>query len=117
MNEIAHPRSTTRARARIAQIRQELAAIELLCSGTLLKRMKTCGSPNCRCAHDPRARHGPYYEWGHMHAGKLVHRRVSAAQAEVLRQAIANYRRLKKLLRRWETETERLIDATGNHAP
>jgi hypothetical protein len=117
MNEIAHPRSTTRTRARIAQIRQELAAIELLCSGTLLKRMKTCGSPNCRCAHDPRARHAPYYEWGHMHAGKLVHRRVSAVQAEVLRQAIANYRRLKKLLRRWETETERLIDATGKHAP
>lgn len=117
MNQIIQPRNAVRARERIARIREELAAIELLCSGTLLKRMKTCGSPNCRCAHDPRARHGPYYEWGHMHAGKLVHRRVSAEQAEVLRQAIANYRRLKKLLRGWETETERLIDATGNQEP
>ena len=108
-------KNTARARARIAQIRQELSAIELLCSGTLLKRMKTCGSASCRCAHDPTARHGPYYEWGHMQAGKLVHRVVSAEQAEVLRQAIANHRRLKKLLRGWEAETERLIDAARSH--
>jgi hypothetical protein len=117
MSKITPPRRAERARERIAQIRQELSAIELLCSGTLLKRMKTCGSPSCRCAHDPSARHGPYYEWGHMHAGKLVHRVVSAQQAEVLRQAIANYRRLKKLLRGWETETERLIDAAASHTP
>lgn len=116
MPKIIRPTNPARARARITQIRQELSAIELLCSGTLLKRMKTFGSPSCRCAHDPAARHGPYYEWGHMHAGKLVHRVVSVEQAEVLRQAIANYRRLKKLLRGWETETERLIDAAGSQA-
>ena len=99
------------ARQHITQIRQELAAIDLLCSGTLLKRMKTCGSPACRCARDPAARHGPYYEWGHMRAGKLVHRLVSAEQAHLLQRAITNYRRLKKLLRHWEAETEHLIDA------
>src|SRR5438445_9296763 len=105
------------ARERIAQIRQDLERIDVLCSGTLLKRMKTCGSATCRCAHDPTARHGPYYEWGHMRAGKLVHRVVSPEQAEVLRQAIANYRRLKKLLRGWETETERLLDAVEAQTP
>ena len=114
MPKPTRPQNTERARARIAQIREELSAIELLCSGTLLKRMKSCGSPNCRCAHDPSARHGPYYEWGHMQAGKLVHRVVSAEQAEVLQQAITNYRRLKKLLRGWEAETEHLIDAVGS---
>ena len=113
MSKITRPRNAERARERIAQIRQELTAMDLLCSGTLLKRMKTCGSATCHCAHDPNARHGPYYEWGHMHAGKLVHRLVSAEQAEVLRQAIANYRRLRKLLRGWETETERLIDTAA----
>lgn len=117
MTKITRPRGASRARERIAQIRQELGAIELLCSGTLQKRMKTCGKAACRCAHDPNARHGPYYEWGHMHAGKLVHRVVSAEQAEVLREAIANYRRLKKLLLGWETETERLIDAAASQTP
>lgn len=46
-----------------------------------------------------------------MRAGKLVHRLVSPEQAELLGQAINNYRRLKKLLRSWEAESERLIDA------
>ena len=45
-----------------------------------------------------------------MKGGRLVHRLVSAEQAQLLRRAIANYRRLKKLLRFWEAETERLID-------
>jgi hypothetical protein len=106
----------TRARTRIEAIRAELAALDGVCSGTLLKRMKTCGSPNCRCARDPTARHGPYYEWGHMRAGKLVHRLVSPEQAALLRQAIGNYRKLKKLLRAWESETERLIDAAAHRS-
>jgi hypothetical protein len=114
MRKASRPQNIERAHARIAQIHQELASIELLCTGTLIKRMKSCGSPSCRCAHDPAARHGPYYEWGHMQAGKLVHRVVSAEQAEVLQGAIANYRKLKKLLRGWEAETERLIDATAS---
>jgi hypothetical protein len=50
-----------------------------------------------------------------MKAGKLVHRIVSAEQAELLLRAIANYRRFKKLLRAWETETERLMDAVALH--
>ena len=46
-----------------------------------------------------------------MRGGRLVHRQVSAEHAAALREAIANYRRVKKLLRDWEIETERLIDA------
>ena len=106
------PRQLARqARSRIERIRDVLSRVEYLCSGTLLERMKVCGKPSCRCAQDPTARHGPYYEWGHMKAGKLVHRQVSAEQAERLRQAIENYRQVQQLLRDWEEETERLIDA------
>ena len=106
------PESTLRqARERIAGISAAIGGMDYVCTGTLIKRMKLCGKPGCRCAEDPAARHGPYYEWGHMHAGKLVHRMVSPEQADTLRQAIANYRRVKKLLRAWEHETERVIDA------
>ena len=101
----------TQARERIARIRVALGEVELLCSGTLLKLTKTCGKPSCACAQDPAARHGPYYQWGHMKAGALVHRLVSPEQAGALRRAITNYRRVRKLLRAWESETERLIDA------
>ena len=99
------------ARERIASIRAVLNAMEYLCSGTLLRRTKVCGRPSCRCAQDPSARHGLYYEWGHLKGGKLVHRVVSPEQAALLRLAIANYRQARKLLRAWEKETERLIDA------
>jgi len=99
------------ARERISRIRAAFNAMEYLCSGTLLRRTKVCGKPSCRCAQDPSARHGPYYEWGHLKGGKLVHRVVSPEQAALLRLAIANYREARKLLRAWEKETEHLIDA------
>ena len=99
------------ARSRIERIRALLGQIDYLCSGTLLERTKVCGKPTCRCAQDPAARHGPYFEWGHMKGGKLVHRQVSAEQAGLLRLAIDNYRRVQQLLRDWELETEQLIDA------
>ena len=100
-----------KAQRRIATIRESLAAMDLLCSGTLMKRMMKCGKPNCRCAEDPSARHGPYFEWTHMKEGKLQHRYITAEQAERLAKAITNYRSAKKLMRAWEQETERLIDA------
>ena len=43
----------------------------------------------------------------------MIHRLVSAEQAALLRRAIANYRRLKKLLRTGEVETEHLIERLG----
>jgi hypothetical protein len=111
MKKFSSTQVAARAQQRIERIREALTAIDTLCSGTLLKSLMKCGKPNCRCHKDPAARHGPYYRWGHMQAGKLVHRYVSSEQAQVLRQAIANYRTAKKLMRAWEVETERLIDA------
>ena len=99
---------------RIAHIRERIQTIDRLCSGSLLRRTKVCGKPGCRCAEDPTARHGPYYEWGRMKGGRLVHRMVSPAQAARLREAIANYRRLRRLLRAWEDETVKLIEAEAD---
>ena len=105
------------SREKIDRIRQALGEIDTMCSGTLLKRMKVCGKPSCRCARDPLARHGPYYEWGHMKGGVLVHRSVTPEQAELLQLAIDNYRKAKKLMRAWEEETERLIDLEAPREP
>ena len=104
-------------RQRIERIRQTLSGIDTLCSGTLLQRTKVCGKSGCRCAQDVSARHGPYYEWGHMVEGKLVHRVVSPQQAALLQTAIDNYRHAQRLLREWETETEYLIDAEAPRKP
>lgn len=100
-----------RAHEHIARVRDAIAEVDYLCSGTLLKRMMKCGKATCACRDDPAARHGPYYEWGHMKDGKLVHRYVSPEQADVLKRAIANYRNVQKLLHTWQMETERALDA------
>ena len=117
MSKLSPEQVARQARQRIDRLHQTLAAIDYLCSGTLLKILMQCGKPACRCHEDPAARHGPYFRWGHMKAGKLVHRYVSPEQAIILRQAIANYRKVKKLMRAWEVETERLIDAETPRNP
>jgi hypothetical protein len=43
-------------------------------------------------------------------AGKLRHRTLSPEQAELMSLAIANHRKVKKLLRAWEVQTQRLIE-------
>ncbi|MBE7520844.1 MAG: hypothetical protein HS109_08150 [Burkholderiales bacterium] len=100
-----------RSRQRIEKIRAAVGTIDYLCTGTLYEHLSRCGKAGCRCATDLAARHGPYYDWGYMQDGKLVRRRLSAEQARLMRLAIANYRKLKKLLREWERESARLIEA------
>jgi hypothetical protein len=99
---------------RIVEIHHVLLGMQYLSSGTLQKRTKRCGNPRCRCATDPTARHGPYYEWSYLKAGKLRHRTLTPKQAELMRLAMANYRKVKKLLKAWELQTLRLI---GLNAP
>jgi hypothetical protein len=66
---------STKPREKIAEIQRKLSAMECLSSGSLLKQMKICGNPRCPCARDPAARHGSYFEWSYLKAGKL-HRRM-----------------------------------------
>ena len=71
-----------------------------------------CGNPRCHCASNPAARHGPHLEWSYLKASKLHHRTLTSEQAEIMRRAIANQRKAKKLLRVWEAQTLNLIELT-----
>lgn len=93
----------------IRKTRKLIEDIDLICSGTLHERTKTCGKPNCRCATDPDARHGPYYEWSWRQDGRLMHKILSPEQAKLMKEAIANYGTVKKLLQRWERESAAII--------
>ena len=105
------------ARKRLDKLRQTIASIDLLCSGTLVQTMMKCGKPNCHCATDPAARHGPYFQWGRMRGTTAAHRYVTPEQALVLRQAIDNHRLVKKLLRAWEADSEFIIDTEHPKQP
>ncbi len=92
----------------INEIKQKISGMNLICSGTLSRRKKTCGKQHCRCADDPDALHGPYHEWTRTENGKLIHRTLSKEQADKLERAIADYREIQSLLAEWRrlsTET------------
>lgn len=95
--------------SRIDQLRNRIGRIELICSGTLLERTKVCGKPNCRCATDPSAEHGPYYEWRRREQNQLRHRIVSADEARQIRRAQDAYQLLLGLLATWEDESLAVI--------
>jgi len=97
--------------------RQLIAKIEKVCSGTITTRMKVCGKPECRCATDPDARHGPYYEWTRREGKRLLHSVVSAAEANDLQTAIANYRKVQQLMKEWEAHSVELIRSTHPQSP
>ena len=105
------PTSIERLRTRIDEIKQQILDLDLLVAGTLVRRTKVCGKAGCRCATDPEARHGPYFEWGRLEGGRRVSTTVSPAKARRLKVALRNQRRLKTLVRRWERESARLLDA------
>jgi hypothetical protein len=97
--------SIQRIRARSKELRRLIQRMDFVASGTIHVRTKVCGRKNCKCATDPEARHGPYYEWTRTKHGKLLHSVVTPAQARLLQRAIANYHEILSLLARWEDET------------
>lgn len=108
MSNPAAKRSAAMARVQ-EDLRRALDGVDFLSPGTLVKRTKICGKSSCRCAHDPTARHGPYYEWGRMERGRLVHTMVSPQQAAQLARSIRARRQVQRLLRRWERESAKAI--------
>ncbi len=94
-----------RLRQRTAQLRRVLAGFDLVVSGSVYTRYRSCGKASCRCAVDPGARHGPYYQWSHREDGRAVHQIVTVEQADILREAVVNYHQVRELLAQWERET------------
>jgi hypothetical protein len=95
----------TNIRTRTRKLREAIAAMDYVAAGAVSARMKLCGRPNCACARDPAARHGPYHEWHRYQDGRLAHRTLTAEQAAILAGAVANFREIQRLLVRWEEET------------
>lgn len=94
-------------------LRRRIQQIDGVLSGTLHTRTKVCGRPNCRCAQDPEARHGPYVEWSRRHDNRLVHRILTPEEAKQVQRAIANYRKIQELLAQWEQKTIKAVFPEG----
>lgn len=101
-----------RLRQRTEALRREIAAMDLVSSGTLLSRTKVCGRASCPCATDVTARHGPYFEFNRRHDGRLLHRVTPRALVPRVQRALENRRRIQTLLEQWEEETVKALFET-----
>jgi hypothetical protein len=100
----------TRDENRFETLKASLAGLGPFRRGTVLRRFVRCGKPGCRCQADPPQLHGPYYEWTRKVKGKTVSVRVTKEQARLLKQWIANARRLDKIVADMQLVSNRITE-------
>lgn len=98
-----------RQREQYRELKAALGQLAYFCKGTVLSRTLKCGRATCACANDPKSRHGPYFEWTYKVAGKTAHHRLSEQEAKIYEEGAAEYRKLKRLLRRMEDVSRRAL--------
>ena len=86
--------------AQIRAIKRDLAALADLRPGTLTRQYTVCGSLGCHCKARPPLKHGPYYHLSYTRHGKGGTRLIKPTDVAPVRAAVANYRRLKRLVDR-----------------
>lgn len=74
--------------AAVRELATTLAGLAPMRRGSVSERSMKCGRKGCRCQHDRRARHGPYYSLTRMEGGKTRSRYLSPEQATLARQQI-----------------------------
>jgi hypothetical protein len=102
---MASNKTAERRRERVRQYREEYARLKaglrgigFICEGSLLERWMRCGKPNCACARHKARRHGPYFQLSWKEKGKTMSRRLSAEQAVLYHQWVANRQRLQSII-------------------
>lgn len=98
-----------KALQRIRALQEEIASLGLVAHGTVVRTFKTCGKDACRCAQKGDPGHGPYDVWSRIEKGRLVRSALSEEEAALFRNAVGEYQRLRRLVRRWETISTRGI--------
>ena len=100
----------TRDENRFETLKASVTDLGPIRRGTVLHRFRQCGRPNCRCLADPPQLHGPYYEWTRKVKGKTVSVSVTKEQARLLKQWIANARRLDKIVADMQLVSSRITE-------
>jgi alkanesulfonate monooxygenase SsuD/methylene tetrahydromethanopterin reductase-like flavin-dependent oxidoreductase (luciferase family) len=83
---------------RYRELAAQLAEIGFISSGSITRRFTQCGTPGCKCHEEPPQPHGPYFQWTAKVDGKTVTRRLTASEAKLYQEWIANDRRMRRLI-------------------
>ena len=115
---MAHDEAMHRYEEQYDALKAKLQAVGFIGQGSVQTRRIACGSPTCRCHHDPDARHGPYHYWTRKARGKTVGLKLTEDELGLYREWIENNRELERLveeMRRISSCVLALI--TGRQAP
>ena len=100
----------------IAEIKRKLSELGPIHPGSVSEQYNICGTPGCHCKDEKNPRkHGPYYQLSYGWRGKSSSLFVRADQVATMREKVANYRRLRELVKEWvdlAMEVERRERAT-----
>jgi hypothetical protein len=92
-------------------LKARIAEVGDLRPGSLVERYRRCGKAGCHCAGIGEAGHGPSWSLTREVGGKTVTRVIPAGAVTQTREQIAEYRRLRALVRELVETSEQLCDA------
>jgi len=109
-------RDSGRLRKDYERIKADLRGLGYVAQGTIAVRWFTCGKLTCRCAGDPKQRHGPYYHWTRKIAGKTQSRILPTSVLPLVRQAIRNHRHLEQVIDKMRDLSVSAFEAARIHS-
>ena len=84
------------------ELARQILELGFIQPGSVVLRHTHCQTPGCHCQADPPQLHGPYWQWTRYDAGRTVTRRLTARQAALYQEWIANRRRLTEIVAQME---------------
>ena len=115
---MAHDEAMHRYEEQYDALKAKLQAVGFIGQGSVQTRRIACGSPTCRCHHDPDARHGPYQYWTRKARGKTVGLKLTEDELGLYREWIENNRELERLVEEMRRISSRVLALiTGRQAP
>ena len=104
--------ATRALRARRDELKTALGDVGDLRPGSLVERYRRCGKPNCHCAAEDAAGHGPSWSLTREVDGKTVTNVIPAQAVERTRDQIAEYKRFRRLSKELVDASEQLCEAS-----
>ncbi len=88
------------------ELARQILELGFIQPGSVVRRHTACRTPGCHCQADPPQLHGPYWQWTRYDAGRTITRRLTARQAGLYQEWIANRRSLSRLIAQMEKNSE-----------
>jgi hypothetical protein len=87
---------------RIGEIKNEIAKLGEIRTGSLTEQYNVCGKPSCKCKDpaDPQ-KHGPYYKLSYTRYRKSTSEFVRTEDVDQLRQQLQDYKSFMALKDEW----------------